>query len=41
MIQDGVTALSKASEKGHTAVVELLLIHGAKTDIHSNVLTKQ
>ena len=35
MIQEGVTALSKASEKGHKAVVQLLLVHGAKTDIQS------
>ena len=37
MVQGGVTALLIATWKGHTAVVRLLLIHGAKTDIQDNV----
>ena len=37
MIQQGVTALLMASTVGYTAVVQLLLIHGAKIDIENNV----
>jgi hypothetical protein len=36
-IQGGATALLMASQKGHTAAVQLLLIHGAKADIQDNV----
>ena len=36
-IQEGVSPLFIASQNGYQAVVELLLIHGAKTDVHRNV----
>ena len=38
-IQDGVTALGKASFNGHHKVVELLLGAGAKPDIQNEVRT--
>ena len=37
MVQEGATALFMASNGGYTAVVQLLLIHGAKIDIQKNV----
>jgi ankyrin repeat protein len=40
MVQRGATALHIVSQKGYTAVVQLLLIHGATTDIQNNVKNK-
>ena len=37
VIQNGYTALMRASEKGHTAVVELLLQHGADVNAKGEV----
>ena len=37
VLQSGGTALMEASKKGHTAVVELLLQHGADVHIQHNV----
>ena len=37
VIQDGDTALMLASCKGHTAVVELLLQHGADVNAKDDV----
>ena len=36
-LQDGATALSMASEKGHTTVVKLLLEAKAKPDLQDEV----
>ena len=36
-LQDGVTALNMASQKGHTAVVKLLLEAKAKPDLQNKV----
>ena len=37
VIQDGDTALMRASREGHTAIVELLLQHGADVTAKNNV----
>ena len=37
MIQDGATALMMASYEGHTAIVELLLQHGADVNAKATV----
>ena len=37
VIQDGVTVLMKASEEGNTAMVELLLQHGADVNFQNKV----
>ncbi len=37
VIQDGWTALMRASREGHTAVVELLLQHGADLNVENIV----
>ena len=37
VIQDGWTALMRASAEGHTAVVELLLQHGADVNAKDEV----
>ena len=36
-LQNGVTPLSLASQKGHKDIVEVLLKHGAEVDLPSKV----